>query len=71
MNETVANIIGSRIAAERREQGLSQAKLGIMADMSREYVSRIETGSTNVTVGRLYRVAEALGLPLESLFRGL
>ena len=45
----------------RKEQGLSQEKLGLMTGISRQYLIKIEHGVANPTVELLYRIACGLG----------
>ena len=45
----------------RRRNGLSQSQLAKKMDVKREFVSRIESGSQNITLGTLFKIAEATG----------
>ncbi|HEY9283360.1 MAG TPA: helix-turn-helix transcriptional regulator [Pyrinomonadaceae bacterium] len=47
---------------------LTNEKLGDKADLDPATISRIRNGSTNVTVGSLLKVADALNLDLEITF---
>jgi transcriptional regulator with XRE-family HTH domain len=60
----------------REQKGITQDNLGIAMSMDRphtikEYdksnVSRLESGKTNPRIFTLYRVSEALGVPLSEL----
>lgn len=61
--------VGKRIKEVRLQKGFSQADLvGRMeGNIDATNISRIEAGRTNPTVFTLYRIAEALGVPLNEL----
>ena len=52
----------------RVERGIAQEALAVDAEIDRTYVSRMERGMENPTVGVLERVAKALGVPIIELF---
>jgi transcriptional regulator with XRE-family HTH domain len=56
--------IGRRLKALREAAGLSQAAVAARADISREYLIRLEAGQHDPTVGTLQRLAKALNVPL-------
>jgi transcriptional regulator with XRE-family HTH domain len=59
---------GERLHALRRRQGLTLKALGDKAGMSYVTVSRIERGQMpNVSIGLVVRLAEALGVSIDSL----
>lgn len=62
-------IIGKRIQDIRNSKGLSQVDLvgKIEGNIDTTNISRIESGRTNPTVFTLYRIAEALEVPLTEL----
>ena len=62
--------LGARVRRLRDQQGWSQEELAHKARVDRSYMSGIERGVRNVSVLNLSKVAKALGVPLESLFRG-
>lgn len=57
---TTLKIIGKKIAAERKKQGLTQEDLAGLCDMDRSYLSEIENGHKNLSVISLLKIAEAL-----------
>ena len=61
--------VGERIKEVRLQKGISQADLvGRMEEnIDATNISRIEAGRTNPTVFTLFRIAEALGVPLNEL----
>lgn len=61
--------VGKRIKEVRLQKGISQADLvGRMeGNIDATNISRIEAGRTNPTVYILFRIAEALGVPLNEL----
>ena len=51
----------------RQSQGLTQEELAEEADLHRTYVGSVERGERNVTINSMFRLAEALGVPVWSL----
>lgn len=52
--------IGKRIAARRRELGLTQSQVEQKADLCFKYMSNIERGKTVISIDVLMRICEAL-----------
>lgn len=61
--------VGRNVKAQRELKNLSQVELvGLMeGNIDTTNISRIESGRTNPTVFTLYRIAQALEIPLETL----
>jgi len=57
-----------RIRQLRKERGLSQAKLAVMADMDPATLNRLERGTGNPNLNTLERVADALGVEVADFF---
>lgn len=64
-------IIGKRIKQIREARGLSQGHLALDAVMSRNSVSRIETGRSAYPADLLERLAKALHCDVAEFFRPL
>lgn len=60
-------VLGQRVRALRRSAGMSQEQLGEAAALFRTYVARIESGAADPTLSVLLRLAEALGVNVETL----
>lgn len=58
----------NRIAQIRRSRGLSQADLAHMVKVEQPTISRIERGSTGVTLKVLVEIASALKVEVSDLF---
>lgn len=56
----LAAIFGQRLRNVRKHKGVSQDKLALLADIDRSYVGRIERGEVNITLEKVYELAEAL-----------
>lgn len=65
--EPLATALGSRIRATRRSVGLSQEEFAYRAGVDRSYVGKIERGEFNITVDKLYRLAQVLACPPQDL----
>ncbi|ELB2004662.1 helix-turn-helix domain-containing protein [Vibrio vulnificus] len=67
MNKKLAAAVGKCIVKMRKSKGLSQEKLALQAGIDRSYVGRVERGEVNLTVEKLYNLAEALGCDVKEL----
>ena len=56
--------LGASLRRARNEAGLTQDQLGDLAGVSRQLVSRVESGSPRGEIGRVVQIAAALGLRL-------
>lgn len=60
--------LGRRLRARRLELGLTLAQVAERAELSLPYIANLERGRGNPTVSVVSRVADALGLPLSTLW---
>ncbi|ENB2047151.1 helix-turn-helix domain-containing protein [Vibrio alginolyticus] len=67
MNKNLAELVGKRIVKMRKSKGLTQDKLALFAEIDRSYVGRIERGEVNITIEKLYEIADALGCDAKEL----
>lgn len=67
----IYQIIGERIRTNRKQQCLTQEVLADKAGIDRSHMGFIEQGRRHPTVTTLQKIADALGISLEELFRGL
>ena len=65
------NDLGKRIATARKQKGISQEKLADAVDVHRTYIGFVEQGKRNPSIGKLRKIAAAIGLSLDKLFKGL
>lgn len=62
-----ANTLGCKIRDARKRCDMTQQQLAAAADIDRSYMGRIERGMVNITVEKLYRLANVLNCPTEQL----
>lgn len=63
--------LGARIRFLRKNRNLSIEDLALIADVNHNYLSDLERGERNPTINVLYKIAKALEIKLEVLFRGV
>jgi transcriptional regulator with XRE-family HTH domain len=63
--------IGARLVAARQLRNVSQATLAEKLGIPIEHVQKYEQGLTELTAGRLYEVARALGVDVSYFYEGL
>jgi transcriptional regulator with XRE-family HTH domain len=61
-------LIGKRIQELRKRQGLSQEQVAAKAEISSNYLSRIECGKENPTLDMLIKLADALKIEILEMF---
>ena len=64
-------IVARNISRLRGERGITQEKLCELAEVSRGYFQRVESGKANMTIDYLDRMRKALKCRWADLFRGL
>jgi transcriptional regulator with XRE-family HTH domain len=60
-------LLGHRIKALRAQKKLSQDKLGELAGLNGKYLGEVERGSSNISIVNLSKLADVLGVSLQSL----
>ena len=58
--DNLNKLFGKKIRARRKERGLSQDKLAEKSKIDRSYIGRIDRGEVNITIDKLYTLADAL-----------
>ena len=61
--------VGLNLQRLRRGKGLSQEELAHRAEIHQTYLSGVEGGKRNPSIGVLGRIATALEIDIEELFR--
>ena len=59
---------GKKVRELRKEQGLSQEALAARAGLDRSYMGHIERGEKNITLTKMYQIADALGVSPRDFF---
>ena len=65
---TIQERIGNRITQLRKEKKLSQQKFAYEADIERSFLTHIEKGRKNISVGTLERIFNALDISFKEFF---
>ena len=60
-------VLGRRVQQLRKERGWSQQELATQAGLDRAYLSTVEKGKQNITIGAAARIAAALDTTLSAL----
>lgn len=59
--------LGKAISNARKQQGVSQEKLALLAGVDRSYVGRVERGDNNVAVLTLLKIGQAMNVSIADL----
>lgn len=62
---------GERVREIRQSRSLSQEALADRADLDRTYISSVERGRRNISLRNIEAIADALGVGLADLLKGL
>lgn len=71
MAEDVRIRFGKAVRKRRHKLGVSQEEFADMCGLDRTYLSGIERGERNVALVNIEKIAEALHIPLTTLFRSV
>ncbi len=63
--------LGRKLRELRQKRGISQEVLAALAGLNRNYVNQVELGRRNVSIVNLAKLADALGVDLAALVRGI
>jgi transcriptional regulator with XRE-family HTH domain len=63
-------LVGRNIRIHRLNRGLSQTELGRYVGVTFQQVQKYENGTNRVGSGRLFKIAELLGVPVSTFFEG-
>lgn len=63
----LAKSIGQLIRKFRESKNISQENLALMCGIDRSYLGRIERGEVNITVAKLYQIANFLDIDAKLL----
>ena len=66
-NQLNAYIVGKVIARLRSEKGITQEVLSGLSDIGRTHLSAIERGERKPTLETLYRISNALDMPMSAI----
>ncbi len=64
----IMKMVGNKIRLLRNSKGLSQFQLSVEADLTKNQIGRIERAERNTSLVTLNRIANALEVPLHTLF---
>lgn len=59
--------IGQLIRNKRKEKNITQESLSLQCGIDRSYMGRIERGEVNLTIEKLYDIADALEVEAKDL----
>lgn len=60
---------GSTVRAARLKRGISQEQLALLTGLDHSYMGGVERGDSNVTLLKMYAIAQALDMSLAELIR--
>lgn len=70
-DKKVYESIGSKIIEFRKTANISQEKLASLSGIDRSHIGFIEQGRRRPTVSTIHKIATALNVSLEDIFKGL
>ena len=53
-----------KVRAQRKLKKLTQQKLALLCNIDRSYMGRIERGEVNITLEKIYEIAQALEIDI-------
>ena len=67
--ESVLLSLGEKIHSVRKNLDLSQSELSKKSGLARTFISAVEQGKQNVSLGSLKSISDSLGVPLATLLK--
>ena len=67
----IEEMFGEAVRRHRQKMGISQEDFADKAGIHRTYVSSIELGKVQVSIGIAFKLANALEIPLSRLWRDI
>lgn len=64
-SDITARVVGQEVRRARKAAGLTQAEVAARLETSPTYVTNVEAGRLNLTLGQLTRVASAIGAEVQ------
>jgi transcriptional regulator with XRE-family HTH domain len=59
---------GKRLSVARKQKRITQEQLAELVEVHRTYIGFIEQGKRNPSIGNVYKIAQALKMPVKNLF---
>lgn len=66
---SIRSYVAANIRRHRKAKGLSQEKLGELAELHRTYISQLERTKANISIDGLERIARVLGVNTAELLQ--
>jgi transcriptional regulator with XRE-family HTH domain len=60
---------GQRLREIRKGKGISQEALALSCGLDRTYIGGVERGERNISLVNIHRIARAIGVPADQLFK--
>lgn len=67
----ITQSFGLRLKLLRTSRGLSQEALADISGIDRSYIGGVERGERNISLINIHKLALALNVPIEELFKDL
>lgn len=71
LNRRVDDYVGTRIRLRRTLLGLTQEELAAALSISYQQIQKYETGANRISAGRLFQIAQRLGIDVSYFFDNL
>ena len=68
-SDIAAKMAGDGLRQARKNVGLTQAQVAREIGATPPYISNVEAGRVNLTLGQLFTLADAIGVQVELAFR--
>jgi transcriptional regulator with XRE-family HTH domain len=69
-SSSLANqLLGQALRTARKQAGQKQAEVADELGVTQAYICNLEAGRMNLTIGQLYKIADAIGVQVEISFK--
>jgi transcriptional regulator with XRE-family HTH domain len=70
-SDVAGKVVGREVRRAREEAALSQAEVARRLNVSPSYISNLEAGRVNITLGQLANIAGAMGVAMDVHLRAV
>ena len=69
MSQSLREIISKNIRKYREDRHFSKEELSLLLEVDNSYISKLEKSKVNITIDKLEKLAQILGIEVVDLFK--
>ena len=69
MSQSIREILSKNIRKYREDRHFSMEELSLLLEVDNSYISKLEKSKVNITINKLEKLAQILGIEVVDLFK--